>query len=161
MEDSWKVRMNICTALWSFVNFYCLIQSEVNTENRKVSTFFAFQHVRCHCCYCSYLDRFLITSLFATNVKLKETENPQDIPVPALVPKIGITSGLLQTFLDPQLGLKDSGEKKQVFSGIERYLKKHITYRNYCIITTFKTHGKLKENAWITKSFGKWVEFKC
>ena len=53
--------------------------------------------------------------------KLKETENPQDIPVPSLVPKIGITSGLLQTFLDPQLGLKDSGDKKQVFSGIECY----------------------------------------
>ena len=57
--------------------------------------------------------------------KLKETENPQDIPVPSLVPNIGITSGLLQTFLDPQLGLKDSGDKKQVFSGIECYLKKN------------------------------------
>ena len=59
MEDVWKVRMNICTALWSFVNFCCLSQSEVNTDNRKVSTFFAFQHVRCRCCYRSYLDRFL------------------------------------------------------------------------------------------------------
>ena len=47
MEDGWKVRMNICTALRSFVNFCCLSQSEVSTDNRKVSTFFAFQHVRC------------------------------------------------------------------------------------------------------------------
>ena len=88
--------------------------------------------------------------------KLKETENPQDIPVPALVPKIGITSGLLQTFLDPQLGLKDSSDKKQVFSGIECYLKKtHTTYRNYSIITTFKTHGKLKENGLNYQEFWK------
>ena len=56
MEDGWKVRMNICSALWSFVNFCCLSQSEVSTDNRKVSTFFAFQHVRCRCCH---LDRFL------------------------------------------------------------------------------------------------------
>ena len=62
MEDGWKVRMNICTPLWSFVNFCCLSQSEVSTDNRKVSTFFAFQHVRCRCCYRSYLDRFLIIS---------------------------------------------------------------------------------------------------
>ena len=55
-----KVRMNICTALWSFVNFCCLSQSEVSTDNGKVSTFFAFQHVRCRRCYRSYLDRFLI-----------------------------------------------------------------------------------------------------
>ena len=54
-----EVRMNICTALWSFVNFFCLSQSEVSTGNWKVSTFFAFQHVRCRCCYRSYLDRFL------------------------------------------------------------------------------------------------------
>ena len=87
--------------------------------------------------------------------KLKETENPQDIPVPSLVPKIGITSGLLQTFLDPQLGLKDSGDKKQVFSSIECYLKKHITYRNYCIITSFKTHEKLKENGLNYQEFWK------
>ena len=40
MEDSWKVRMNICTALWSFVNFCCLSQSGVSTDDRKVSTFF-------------------------------------------------------------------------------------------------------------------------
>ena len=59
MEDVWKVRMNICTALRSFVNFCCLSQSEVSTDNRKVSTFFAFQHVRYRCCYRSYLDRFL------------------------------------------------------------------------------------------------------
>ena len=39
--------MNICTTLWSFVNFCCLSQSEVSRDNRKVSTFFAFQHVRC------------------------------------------------------------------------------------------------------------------
>ena len=60
MEDGWIVRMNICTALWSFVNFCCLSQSEVSTGDRKVSTFFAFQNVRCRCCYRSYLDRFLI-----------------------------------------------------------------------------------------------------
>ena len=59
MEDGWKERMNICTALWSFVNFCCLSQSEVSTDNRKVSTFFAFQHVCCRCCYRSYLDHFL------------------------------------------------------------------------------------------------------
>ena len=41
MEDGWKVKMNICTALWSFVNFCCLSQSEVSTDNRKVSIFFA------------------------------------------------------------------------------------------------------------------------
>ena len=39
MEDGWKVRMNICTALCSFVNFCCLSQSEVSTDNRKVSVF--------------------------------------------------------------------------------------------------------------------------
>ena len=56
MEDGW----NICTALWSFFNFSCLSQWEVqSTDNRKVSTFFAFQHVRCRCCYRSYLDHFL------------------------------------------------------------------------------------------------------
>ena len=60
MEDGWKVRMNICTAWWSFVNFCCLSQSEVSTDNRKVSTFFAFHNVRCRCCYRFYLDRFLI-----------------------------------------------------------------------------------------------------
>ena len=43
-----------------FVNFCCLSQSDVSTDNRKVSTFFAFQHVCCRCCYRSYLDRFLI-----------------------------------------------------------------------------------------------------
>ena len=37
-----------------------LSQSEVSTDNGKVSTFFAFQHVRCRCCYHSSLDRFLI-----------------------------------------------------------------------------------------------------
>ena len=42
-----------------FVNFWCLSQSEVSTDNRKVSTFFAFQHVRCRGCYRCYLDRFL------------------------------------------------------------------------------------------------------
>ena len=60
MEDGWKVRMNICIALWSFVNFCCSSQSEVSTDNRKVSNSFAFQHVPCRCCYRSYLDRFLI-----------------------------------------------------------------------------------------------------
>ena len=64
MEDGWKVRMNICTAFWSFVNFCCLSQSEVSTDNRKVSTFFAFQHVRCRYCYRSYLDRFLNIFIF-------------------------------------------------------------------------------------------------
>ena len=54
-----KARMNICTVLWRFVNFCCLSQSEVSTDNRKVSTFFPFQHVHCRCCYRSYLDRFL------------------------------------------------------------------------------------------------------
>ena len=44
----------------SFVNFCCLSQSEVSTDNRKVSAFSAFQHVRCRCCYRSYLDRFLM-----------------------------------------------------------------------------------------------------
>ena len=43
----------------NFVNFCCLSQSDVSTDNRKVSTFFAFQHVRCRCCYRSQLDRFL------------------------------------------------------------------------------------------------------
>jgi len=65
MDDGWKVRMNICTALWSFVNFCRLSQSEVSTDNRKVSTFFAFQHVRCRCCYRSYLDRFLMNWMLA------------------------------------------------------------------------------------------------
>ena len=60
----WKMVGNICTALWSFVNFCCLSQSEVSTDNRKVSTFFAFQHVRCRCCYRSYLDRFLNQKFF-------------------------------------------------------------------------------------------------
>ena len=71
MEDGWKVRMNICTTLWSFVNFCCLSQSEVSTDNRKVSTFFAFQHVHCRCCYRSYLDRFLNKS------KLREPQVAQ------------------------------------------------------------------------------------
>ena len=54
-------KSHLCSALKSFVNFYCLSQSEVSTDNRKVSTFFAFQHVRCRCSYRSYLYRFLIT----------------------------------------------------------------------------------------------------
>ena len=66
MEDGCKVRMNICTALRSSVNFCCLSQSEVSTDKRKVSTFFAFQHVRCRCCYRSYLDRFLMKSEYFT-----------------------------------------------------------------------------------------------
>ena len=65
-EDGCKVRMNICTALRSSVNFCCLSQSEVSTDKRKVSTFFAFQHVRCRCCYRSYLDRFLMKSKYFT-----------------------------------------------------------------------------------------------
>ena len=73
MEDSWKVRMNICTALRSFVNFCCFSQSEVSTDNSKVSTFFAFQQVHCRCCYSSYLDRSLNTksSLSLSKIKLK------------------------------------------------------------------------------------------
>ena len=55
-----KVRMNICTALWSFVNFCCLSQSEVSTDNRKVSTFLAFQHVRCHALLLSFLSGLLL-----------------------------------------------------------------------------------------------------
>ena len=39
MENGWKVRINICTALWSSHNFCCLSQSEISTDNRKVSTF--------------------------------------------------------------------------------------------------------------------------
>ena len=66
MEDGWKVSMNICTALWSFVNFCCLSQSEVSTDNRKVSTY-----VRCRCCYRSYLDRFL---------KVKHSFRPRYLP---------------------------------------------------------------------------------
>ena len=61
MKDGWTVRMNIRTALRSFVNFCCLSQSEVSTDNRKVSTFFAFQNVGCLCCFRSYLGRFLKT----------------------------------------------------------------------------------------------------
>ena len=45
--------------MYCFMNFFCLSQSEASTDNRKVSTFFAFQHVRRRCCYRSYLDRFL------------------------------------------------------------------------------------------------------
>ena len=60
LRPDFVIWTNICTALWSFVNFYCLSQSEVITDNRKVSTFFAFQHVRRRCCYRSYLDRFFI-----------------------------------------------------------------------------------------------------
>ena len=67
MEDGWKVRMDICTALRSLVNFCCLSQSEVSIDNRKVSTFFAFQHVRCRCCYRSYLERFLIEKRSVTS----------------------------------------------------------------------------------------------
>ena len=83
MEDGWKVRMNICTALWSFVNFFCFSQSELSTDNRKVSTFFAFQHVRCRCCYRSYLDRFLIMmqshrqSEFCANLMYHESDPGQ------------------------------------------------------------------------------------
>ena len=60
MEDGCKVRMNIYTALWSFVNFCCLSQSEVSTDNRKVSNFFASDMFVAVQCYRSYLDRFLI-----------------------------------------------------------------------------------------------------
>ena len=68
--------MNICTALWSFVNFCCLSQSEVSTDNRKVSTFFAFHHVRCRCCYRSHLDRFLISAWrFVPNTEVVSGEH--------------------------------------------------------------------------------------
>ena len=79
MEDVWKVRMNIFTALWSFVNFCCLSQSEVSTDNRKVSTFFAFQHVRCRCCYRSYLDRFLILFKICVPFDMYCIEKKKDI----------------------------------------------------------------------------------
>ena len=46
MGNGWKVRMNIRTALSSFLNFCCLSQSEISTNNRKVSTFL---HSRCRC----------------------------------------------------------------------------------------------------------------
>ena len=46
--------------MYRFMTVCCLSQSEVSTDNRKVSTFFAFHHVRFRCCYRSYLDRFLI-----------------------------------------------------------------------------------------------------
>ena len=60
MEDGWKVRMNIYTPLYEvLLTFAVLSQSKVSTDNRKVSTHFAFQHVLCRCCYRSYLDRFL------------------------------------------------------------------------------------------------------
>ena len=36
---------------------------ELKTTAKKSLQFFAFQHVRCRCCYRSYLDRFLNTSL--------------------------------------------------------------------------------------------------
>ena len=81
--------------------------------------------------------------------KFKEKENPQDIPVPSLVPKIGRTSGLLQTFLDPQLGLKDSGDKKQVFSAIERYLKTKLNLQELLYNYNFQNTWKIK---------GKWLE---
>ena len=40
---------------------YCFMKFfNLSTDNRKVSTFYAFQHVCCCCCYRSPLDRFLI-----------------------------------------------------------------------------------------------------
>ena len=37
---------------------------ELKTTAKKSLQFFAFQHVRCRCCYRSYLDRFLSGVLF-------------------------------------------------------------------------------------------------
>ena len=37
MENDWKATMNTCTALWGFLNFCYLTQSEINTHNTKVS----------------------------------------------------------------------------------------------------------------------------
>ena len=80
-----KVRMNICTALWSFVNFCCLSQSAVSTDNRKVSNFFAFQHLLCRCRNQSYMDRFLnCEPWFAKNlVPLSSTPSPPLLFLPA------------------------------------------------------------------------------
>ena len=39
MENGWEVAMNMSTALWSFINFCRIGQSEISTDNRKVSTF--------------------------------------------------------------------------------------------------------------------------
>ena len=64
MENGWKVRMNICTALWSFMNFYCLSKSELRTNSRKVGTCL-HSIARCRCCFRPYLDRFII--FFPTN----------------------------------------------------------------------------------------------
>ena len=53
-----------------------LSQSEVSTDNRKVSTFFAFHHVRCRCCYRSHLDRFLISAWrFVPNTEVVSGEH--------------------------------------------------------------------------------------
>ena len=85
MEDVWKVRMNIFTTLWSFVNFCCLSQSEVSTDNRKVSTFFAFQQVRCRCCYRSYLDRFLILFKICVPFDMYCIEKKKDIIIMIII----------------------------------------------------------------------------
>ena len=61
IEDGWKVRMNICTALCSFVNVCCLSQSEVSTDNRKGSTFFCIPTCSLPLLLSFNLDRFLIT----------------------------------------------------------------------------------------------------
>ena len=68
--------MNICTALWSFVNFCCLSQSEVSTDNRKVSTFFAFQHVRCR----SVLS--FLTGPFLKNIGYAQFLGATDVYLP-------------------------------------------------------------------------------
>ena len=52
MENGWKVRMNTCATLRSFLNFSVLSQSEISTDTRKA---FAFQHVRCRF-FRAYLD---------------------------------------------------------------------------------------------------------
>ena len=77
---------------------YCFMkfcQSEVSTDNRKVSTFFAFQHVRCCCCYRSYLDRFLsfpaLTVQRRENVPLAwkciHSAMPPKWQAPSIIPK--------------------------------------------------------------------------
>ena len=59
------------TALWSFDNFCCWSQSEVSTDKRKASTFFAFQHVRCRSVL-SFLSRPFPKVKILKEVRLSE-----------------------------------------------------------------------------------------
>ena len=47
--------MKLCTALLSFLNFWCLSQSEISTDNRKVSTFL-HSNMLVACCLLSFLS---------------------------------------------------------------------------------------------------------